>query len=99
LVAALTLTGLLQSFPAIAQIDERLLQFFKMLGNIPLEAIIQSEQLYRSGTGVPTRMRAELRAHVRNRLELGVFNDLAEEYAHLPSRRWASIAYTRSARR
>jgi hypothetical protein len=77
---------LLPNFPAIAQIDERLLQFFKMLGNIPLEAIIQSEQLYRSGTGVPTRMRVELRAHVRNRLELGVFNDLAEEYAHLRAR-------------
>ena len=127
LVAALALTVLLPNFPMVAQIDERLLRFFKMLGNIPLEAILQSEQLYRSHAGVPARMRAEVQAYVRNRLELagisendlafedgrdspqgywtvllslilqidawhgnrsyvGVFNDLAEEYAHIQAR-------------
>jgi hypothetical protein len=127
LVAALALTVLLPNFPVIAQIDERLLQFFKMLGNIPLEAILQSEQLYRSNASVPARMRAEMEGYVRNRLELagiteddlafedgrdspqgywtvllsliiqidawhgnrsyvGVFNDLAEEYAHIQAR-------------
>jgi hypothetical protein len=70
LVAALALTVLLPNFPIIAQIDERLLQFFKVLGNIPLEAILQSEQLYRSEVRVPAGMRAELQAYVRNRLEL-----------------------------
>lgn len=70
LVAALALTVLLPNFPVIAQIDERLLQFFKVLGNIPLEAILQSEQLYRSEVCVPADMRAELQAYVRNRLEL-----------------------------
>jgi hypothetical protein len=70
LVAALALTVLLPNFPVISQIDERLLQFFKMLGNIPLEAILQSEQLYRSDASVPAGMRIELQAHVRNRLEL-----------------------------
>jgi hypothetical protein len=70
LVAALALTVLLPNFPVIAQIDERLLQFFKVLGNIPLEAILQSEQLYRSEVRVPAAMRAELQAYVRNRLEL-----------------------------
>ena len=76
LVAALALTVLLPNFPVIAQLDERLLQFFKMLGNIPLEAILQSEQLYRSDVRVPTDMRAELQAYVRNRLELsGITED------------------------
>ena len=65
----------------IAQIDERLLQFFKMLGNIPIEAILQSEQLYRSDARVPASMRAELQAYVRNRLELSGIteHDLALE--------------------
>lgn len=76
LVAALALTVLLPNFPVIAQLDERLLQFFKMLGNIPLEAILQSEQLYRSDASVPGKMRPELQAYVRNRLELsGITED------------------------
>lgn len=76
LVAALALTVLLPNFPVIAQVDERLLQFFKMLGNIPLEAILQSEQLYRSDVRVPADMRPELQAYVRNRLELaGITED------------------------
>lgn len=81
LVAALALTVLLPNFPVIAQLDERLLQFFKMLGNIPLEAILQSEQLYRNGVRVPADMRAELHAYVRSRLELSGIteNDLAFE--------------------
>lgn len=81
LVAALVLTVLLPNFPLVAQVDERLLQFFKMLGNIPLEAILQSEQLYRSDAAVPARMRPELQAYVRKRLELSGIteNDLAFE--------------------
>jgi hypothetical protein len=76
LVAALALTVLLPNFPIVAQLDERLLQFFKVLGNIPLEAILQSEQLYRSEVRVPADMRAELQAYVRNRLELsGITED------------------------
>jgi hypothetical protein len=76
LVAAVALTVLLPNFPIIAQIDERLLQFFKVLGNIPLEAILQSEQLYRSEVRVPADMRAELQAYVRDRLELsGITED------------------------
>ena len=52
-----------------------------MLGNIPIEAILQSEQLYRSDARVPASMRAELQAYVRNRLELSGIteHDLALE--------------------
>jgi hypothetical protein len=76
LLAALALTVLLPNFPVIAHVDERLLQFFKMVGNIPLEAILQSEQLYRSDASVPSRTRPWLQAYVRNRLELsGITED------------------------
>ncbi|MCC2663915.1 MAG: hypothetical protein K0S35_1837 [Geminicoccaceae bacterium] len=69
LMAALALTVLLPNFPVIAQLDERLLRFFQMLGNIPLEAILLSEQLYRGGAAVPSEMREEMRDYVHNRLE------------------------------
>jgi hypothetical protein len=81
LLAALAFTALLPNFPVIAKIDERFLSFFKTVGNIPLEATVQSEQLYRTNFSVPASMRAELQAYVRNRLELSSIteDDLAFE--------------------
>jgi hypothetical protein len=73
LMAALALTVLLPNFPMIAQVDERLLRFFQMLGNIPLEAILLSEQLYRDGAAVPSDLREEMCAYVDNKLEAGGF--------------------------
>ncbi|HLT01162.1 MAG TPA: hypothetical protein VK001_03245, partial [Geminicoccaceae bacterium] len=93
LVAALALTVLLPNFPVIAQIDERLLQFFKMIGNIPLEAILQSEQLYRSDVRVPADLHADLRAFVRNRLELSGIaeEDLAFDGRSSPQGYWTVL--------
>lgn len=94
LLAALALTVLLPNFPLIAQVDERLLKFFQALGNIPLEAILQSEQLYRHGAVAPGHMRDEVAAHVRNKLEVAgiTMDDLAfDEERESPKGYWTVL--------